>query len=98
MLQFTAVFRQYRAANCKDAGYGRLEVLQRSGRLDHSATGALRLDQGAFEALAMAADARQLREQFQPMFGSLDDERLPVVACALIVRVHFERRFEGMTA
>jgi hypothetical protein len=98
MLQFTTVFRQYRAVNCKDAGYGRIEVLQRNVRLDHSATGALRLDEGAFEALAMAAHARQLREQFQPMFGSLDDERLPVVAWLLIVGVHFERRFEGMTA
>jgi quinol monooxygenase YgiN len=71
-----AVLRQYRAASRTDAGHGRLEVLQQSGRPDHFALVELWQDQKALEAHAMAAHTRQFREQFQPMSGSLYDERL----------------------
>jgi quinol monooxygenase YgiN len=54
----------------------RLEVLQQRDRAGHFAVVELWQDQEAFEAHAMAAHTRQFREQFQPLSGSLYDERL----------------------
>ena len=71
-----ALLRQYREASRKDAGNVRLEVLQQSSRPDHFALVEMWQDQQAFEAHAMAAHTRQFRDKFQPMSGSLYDERL----------------------
>jgi quinol monooxygenase YgiN len=71
-----AVLRQYRAASRTDAGHGRLEVLQQSGRPDHFALVELWQDQKVFEAHAMAAHTRQCHEALQPLRVSPYDERL----------------------
>jgi quinol monooxygenase YgiN len=71
-----ALLRQYREASRQDAGHVRLEVLQQSGRPDHFAIVEMWQDQRALEAHAMAAHTRQFREKFQPLTGSLYDERL----------------------
>lgn len=71
-----ALLRQYREASRTDEGHMRLEVLQQRGRPDHFAIMELWQDQQALEAHAMAAHTRQFREQFQPLTGSLYDERL----------------------
>jgi quinol monooxygenase YgiN len=70
-----AVLRQYRAASRTDAGYGRLEVLQQSGRPDHFAIVELWQDQKAFEAHTMAAHTRQCHEALRPLRVSPYDER-----------------------
>ena len=72
----SALFRQYREASRKDGGNVRLEVLQQSGRPDHFALVEIWQDQQAREAHVMAAHTRQFREKFQPLSGSLYDERL----------------------
>ena len=71
-----ALLRQYREASRKDAGNVRLDVLQQSGRPHHFALVEMWQDQQALEAHAMAAHTRQFRDKFQPMSGSLYDERL----------------------
>jgi quinol monooxygenase YgiN len=70
-----AVLRQYRAASRTDAGHGRLEVLQQSGRPDHFALVELWQNQKAFEAHAMAAHTRQCHEALRPLRVSPYDER-----------------------
>jgi quinol monooxygenase YgiN len=70
-----AVLRQYRAASRTEAGHGRLEVLQQSGRPDHFALVELWQDQKAFEAHATAAHTRQCHEALRPLRVSPYDER-----------------------
>ena len=71
-----ALLRQYREASRNEEGNMRLEVLQQSGRPDHFALVEIWQDQQAHDAHAMAAHTRQFREKFQPLSGSLYDERL----------------------
>jgi len=59
-----------------DDGNVRFEVLQQRSRLNHFTIVEIWRDQKALEVHAMAAHTRQFREQFQPMSGSLYDERL----------------------
>jgi quinol monooxygenase YgiN len=59
-----------------DEGHVRLEVLQQSNQLNHCAIVEIWQDQKALEAHAMAAHTRHFREKFQPLSGSLYDERL----------------------
>ena len=71
-----ALLKQLAEASRQDAGNVRFEVLQQSSRQNHCTIVEVWQDQQAFEAHAMAAHARQFREKFQPMSGSLYDERL----------------------
>jgi quinol monooxygenase YgiN len=59
-----------------DDGVRRFEVLQQRSRLNHFTIVEIWQDQKALEAHVMAAHTRQFRQQFQPMSGSLYDERL----------------------
>jgi quinol monooxygenase YgiN len=63
------------ASRCEDGGLG-FEVLQQRRRLNHFTIVEVWRDERSVEAHAMAAHTRQFREQFQPMSGSLYDERL----------------------
>jgi quinol monooxygenase YgiN len=54
----------------------RFEVLQQSNRQNHCTIVEIWQDQPALEAHVMAAHTRQFRDKFQPMSGSLYDERL----------------------
>ena len=76
MGEAAALLRQSQEASRKAEGHVRLEVMQQSGRPDHFALVEIWQDQQALEAHAMAAPTRQFREQFQPLTGSLYDERL----------------------
>jgi quinol monooxygenase YgiN len=59
-----------------DDGGIRFEVLQQRSRPNHFTVLEVWRDQKALEAHVMAAHTRQFRERFQPMSGSLYDERL----------------------
>jgi quinol monooxygenase YgiN len=59
-----------------DDGNVRFDVLQQRSRQNHFTIVEVWRDQKAFDAHAIAAHTRQFREQFQPMSGSLYDERL----------------------
>ena len=59
-----------------DVGSVRFEVLQQRSRLNHFTIVEIWRDQKALDAHVMAAHTRRFREQFQPMSGSLYDERL----------------------
>jgi quinol monooxygenase YgiN len=59
-----------------DDGSVRFDVLQQRSRLNHFTIVEVWRDQKALEAHVMVAHTRQFREQFQPMSGSLYDERL----------------------
>jgi quinol monooxygenase YgiN len=59
-----------------DDGARHFEVLQQRNRLNHFTIVEIWQDQKALEAHVMAAHTRQFRQQFQPMSGSLYDERL----------------------
>jgi quinol monooxygenase YgiN len=63
------------ASRGDDGGLG-FEVLQQRSRLNHFTIVEVWRDQRSLEAHAMAAHTRRFREQFQPMSGSLYDERL----------------------
>jgi quinol monooxygenase YgiN len=71
-----ALLRQYREASRTEDGGVRFDVLQQRSRHNHFTLVEIWKDQRAREAHAMAAHTRQFREQFQPMTGSLYDERL----------------------
>lgn len=60
----------------KDAGNVRFEVWQQTSRQNHSTIVEVWQDQPAFEAHVRAGHTRQFREKFQPLSGSLYDERL----------------------
>jgi quinol monooxygenase YgiN len=71
-----ALLQQLAEISHRDDGCLRFEVLQQSSRQNHFTLVELWRDQQAFEAHVMAAHTRQFREKFQPMSGSLYDERL----------------------
>ena len=74
-----ALLKQLAEASRKDGGNVRFEVLQQSSRQNHCTIVEVWQDQQAFEAHAMAAHTRQFRDKFQPLSGSLYDERLYTV-------------------
>jgi quinol monooxygenase YgiN len=59
-----------------DDGSVRFDVLQQRSRPNHFTVVEVWRDQNALDAHVIAAHTRQFREQFQPMSGSLYDERL----------------------
>lgn len=71
-----ALLKQLAETSRKDNGNVRFEVLQQSSRQNHCTIVEIWQDQQALEAHAMAAHTRQFRDKFQPMSGSLYDERL----------------------
>jgi len=71
-----AALKQLAEASRKEEGNVRFEVLQQSSRQNHCTVVEIWRDQKALEAHAMAAHTRQFREKFQPLSGSLYDERL----------------------
>jgi quinol monooxygenase YgiN len=71
-----ALLKQLAETSRKDAGNVRFEVLQQSSRQNHCTIVEIWQDQQALDAHTMAAHTRQFREQFQPLSGSLYDERL----------------------
>jgi quinol monooxygenase YgiN len=70
------LLKQLAEASRQDDGGVRFEVLQQRSRLNHFTIVEVWRDQKALEAHVMAAHTRQFRERFQPMSGSLYDERL----------------------
>jgi autoinducer 2-degrading protein len=71
-----ALLKSLAEASRKDGGNVRFEVLQQSSRQNHCTLVEIWQDQQALEAHVMAAHTRQFREKFQPLSGSLYDERL----------------------
>jgi quinol monooxygenase YgiN len=71
-----ALLKQLAEVSRTDHGSMRFEVLQQRSRPNHFTLVELWQDEKALEAHTMAAHTRQLREQFQPLTGSLYDERL----------------------
>jgi quinol monooxygenase YgiN len=72
----TTALQQLAESSRRDEGNRRFEVLQQRSRQNHFTIVEIWQDQKAFEAHTMAAHTRQFREAFQPMTGSLYDERL----------------------
>ena len=70
------LLKQLAETSRKDAGNVRFEVLQQTSRQNHCTIVEVWQDQPAFEAHVMAGHTRQFREKFQPLSGSLYDERL----------------------
>ena len=70
------LLKQLAEVSRHDDGSVRFEVLQQRSRLNHFTIVEIWRDQKALDAHVMAAHTRQFREQFQPMSGSLYDERL----------------------
>lgn len=71
-----AVLTQLAEASRHEEGNERFEVLQQHSRPNHFTLVEIWRDQEAYKAHVMAAHTRRFREQFQPMSGSLYDERL----------------------
>ena len=71
-----ALLKGLAEASRHDDGSVRFEVLQQSSRQNHFTIVEIWQDQQAVEAHVMAAHTRQFRERFQPLSGSLYDERL----------------------
>jgi quinol monooxygenase YgiN len=71
-----ALLRQLAEESRKDDGNVHFEVLQQSSRQNHCTIVEVWKDPQALEAHTMAAHTRQFRDKFQPMSGSLYDERL----------------------
>lgn len=71
-----ALLKQLAEASRNEAGNVRFEVLQQNTRQNHCTIVEIWQDQQALEAHAMAAHTRQFRDKFQPLSGSLYDERL----------------------
>jgi quinol monooxygenase YgiN len=71
-----AALQQLAEASRNEDGNVRFEVLQQRSRPNHFTLVELWKDQQALEAHVMAAHTRQFREKFQPLTGSLYDERL----------------------
>ena len=63
-------------ASRNDGGGIGFEVLQQRSRQNHFTIVEIWQDQQTFEAHVMAAHTKQFREKFQPLTGSLYDERL----------------------
>jgi len=71
-----ALLQQLAEVSHGDDGSVHFEVLQQRSRPNHFTIVEIWQDQKALEAHVMAAHSRQFRERFQPMSGSLYDERL----------------------
>ena len=71
-----ALLKQLAEASRKETGNVRFEILQQSSRQNHCTIVEIWQDQQALEAHVTAAHTRQFRDKFQPMSGSLYDERL----------------------
>jgi quinol monooxygenase YgiN len=70
------LLKQLAEVSRHDDGGVRFEVLQQHSRPNHFTIVEIWQDQKALEGHVMAAHTRQFRQQFQPMSGSLYDERL----------------------
>jgi quinol monooxygenase YgiN len=70
------LLKQLAEVSRTDDGSVRFEVLQQGSRQNHFTVVEIWQDQQAFEAHAMAAHTKRFREKFQPLTGSLYDERL----------------------
>ena len=71
-----ALLKQLAEVSRTEGGNVRFEVLQQSSRQNHCTIVEVWQDEPALEAHAMAAHTRQFRDKFQPLSGSLYDERL----------------------
>jgi quinol monooxygenase YgiN len=71
-----AALRQLAEAGRQDRGNMRFEVFQQRSRQNHFSIVEVWQDQASYQAHIVAAHTRQFREAFQPMTGSLYDERL----------------------
>lgn len=72
----STLLKQLAEATRGQDGCVRFEVWQQRSRPNHFTLVEIWRDQRAFEAHTMALHTRQFREQFQPLTGSLYDERL----------------------
>jgi quinol monooxygenase YgiN len=72
----TALLKQLAEASRRDDGNVGFEVVQQRSRLNHFTIVEIWRNHQALEAHVMAAHTRRFRERFQPMSGSLYDERL----------------------
>jgi quinol monooxygenase YgiN len=70
------LLKQLAETSRQEKGNARFEVLQQGNRQNHCTIVEIWQDQPALEAHVMAAHTRQFRDKFQPMSGSLYDERL----------------------
>ena len=73
------LLKQLAESSRSEDGNGRFEVLQQSSRQNHCTIVEIWKDQQALTAHVMAEHTRQFREKFQPLSGSLYDERLYTV-------------------
>ena len=73
------LLKQLAETSRNDDGNVRFEVLQQSSRQNHCTIVEIWKDQQALTAHVMAEHTRQFREKFQPLSGSLYDERLYTV-------------------
>ena len=71
-----ALLQQLAEVSRTESGNVRFEVLQQSNRPNHLTVMEIWRDQEALDTHVMAAHTRHFREQFQPLSGSLYDERL----------------------
>jgi quinol monooxygenase YgiN len=69
------LLKQLAEMSRRDDGSVRFDVLQQRSRLNHFTIVEIWRDQKALDAHVIAAHTRQFREEFQPMSGSLYDER-----------------------
>lgn len=70
------LLKQLAETSRHDDGNMRFEVLQQSSRQNHCTIVEIWKEQQALAAHVMAGHTRQFREKFQPLSGSLYDERL----------------------
>jgi quinol monooxygenase YgiN len=70
------LLKQLAEMSRRDDGSVRFDVLQQRSRLNHFTIVEIWRDQKALETHVLGAHTRQFRERFQPMSGSLYDERL----------------------
>jgi quinol monooxygenase YgiN len=71
-----ALLKQLAETSRHDDGNVRFEVLQQSSRQNHCTIVEIWKDQQAHAAHVIAGHTKQFREKFQPLSGSLYDERL----------------------
>ena len=71
-----ALLKLLAEASRTEDGNVRFEILQQRSRQNHCTLVEIWQDQKAHDAHAMATHTRQYREKFQPLSGSLYDERL----------------------
>jgi quinol monooxygenase YgiN len=71
-----ALLKQLAETSRQEKGNARFEVLQQGNRQNHCTIVEVWQDQATLEAHVMATHTRQFRDKFQPLSGSLYDERL----------------------